>query len=110
MKNTMISKEELEALQEVFKSVDHLVKVHENSTSEIKGAVDRSTKVEKLHIIMYLDMSKDLIKAVQLLRAIIEVSEEDFIRAVTKEGKMSLEEALNFCMFKSLIKSPDKDK
>lgn len=84
MKNTMISKEELEALEGIFKSVDHFVEVHKNSTSEFRGSIKGSTKVEELHTIMYLDMVKNLIKCVTLLKAITIISEEEFIRASTQ--------------------------
>ena len=111
MKNTIISKEELEALQEVFKSVDHLVEAHNNSICGLKSAVDKSTKVERLHILTYLDISKDLFKAVQSLKAVIKISEEDFIRAATQEGKRTLDEVIKVTMFKSLMDClEDEDK
>jgi len=61
-----------------------------------------ATKAEKVHILLYMDLVKDFIRDIGALRGLLEVSEEEFIKEVTEDGKMSLEEVEHKLMFSML--------
>lgn len=52
----------------------------------------RATQVEKVHILLYLDLVKDFIEAIGSLRGLVEVDESEFIKTVTDGGKTTLDE------------------
>lgn len=93
MKNTMISNKELEALQEIFKGVDHFCEAHNSEgLDSLMTTTRRATQVEKVHILLYMDLMKDLIKDIGALRSILEEDESKFIEVVTDGGKITLDE------------------
>lgn len=89
MKNTMISNKELEALQEIYKGVDHFFESHHSLTP---NDLVNSSEVEKVHILLYMDMTKDFLEAIGALRSLVEMDEKEFIKTVTDDGKVSLKE------------------
>ena len=93
MKNTMISNKELEALQEIFKGVDHFREVHNSEgLDSLMTTTRRATQVEKVHILLYMDLVKDFIKDIGALRSLLEEDESKFIEIVTDGGKITLDE------------------
>lgn len=89
MQNTMINNKEREALEKVVNAVDEFIKAHEQTTVE---QVMKSSKVEKVHILLYMDLVKDLICSAKSVKSLIEESEEKFIETVTDGGQMTLDE------------------
>lgn len=89
MKNTMINDKEREALEKVVNAVDEFIKAHEQTTLE---QVMKSTRLEKVHTLLYMDMVKDLVCSAKSLRSLLEESEEKFVEIVTDGGKISLDE------------------
>lgn len=93
MKNTMISNKELEALQEIFKGVDHFCEAHnKEGLDSIMTTIRRATQVEKVHILLYMDLVKDFIRDIGALRSLLEEDESKFIEVVTDGGKITLDE------------------
>ena len=90
MKNIMISNKEREALEEIFNGVDKLVEVHDKELTfeSIRGA----SKVEKVHILLYMTMLKDFLQDIGAIRSMLTVEEDQFIDIVTESGKLSLDE------------------
>ena len=104
MKNTMISNKELEALQEIFKGVDHFVEVHnKESLDSLVTTTRRATQVEKVHILLYMDLVKDFIKDIGALRGLLEEDESKFIEVVTDGGKITLDEVESKLMTSMLM-------
>lgn len=104
MKNTMISNRELEALQEIFKGVDHFCEVHnKESFDSLMSTTMRATQVEKVHILLYMDLVKDFIKDISALRGLLEEDEIKFIKAVTDGGKNTLDEVEDKLMTSMLM-------
>lgn len=100
MKNTMISNKELEALQEIYKGVDHFFEAHHSLTpSDLVTA----SEVEKVHILLYMDMTRDFIEAIGSLRSLVEMDEKEFIKTVTDDGKVSLKEVRGKLMTSMLM-------
>ena len=52
----------------------------------------RATQVEKVHILLYMDLVKDFIKDIGALRSLLEEDESKFIGVVTDGGKITLDE------------------
>ena len=52
----------------------------------------RATQVEKVHILLYMDLVKDFIKDIGALRGLLEEDEIKFIEVVTDGGKITLDE------------------
>lgn len=93
MKNTMISNKELEALQEIFKGVDHFCEAHnKEGLDSFMTTTRRTTQVEKVHILLYMDLVKDFIRDIGALRSLLEEDESKFIEVVTDGGKITLDE------------------
>lgn len=93
MKNTMISNKELEALQEIYKGVDHFCEAHnKEGLDSLMTTTRRATQVEKVHILLYMDLVKDFIRDIGALRSLLEKDESKFIEVVTDGGKITLDE------------------
>jgi len=103
MQNTMISNKEKEALEQIYKGVNKFIEIHnETALEEMMRRTRTATKAEKVHILLYMDLVKDFIRDIGALRGLLEVSEEEFIKEVTEDGKMSLEEVEHKLMFSML--------
>lgn len=104
MKNTMISNKELEALQEIFKGVDHFCEAHNSEgLDSLMTTIRRATQVEKVHILLYMDLVKDFIKDIGALRSLLEEDESKFIEVVTDGGKITLDEVESKLMTSMLM-------
>lgn len=94
MKNPMINDKEREALGKIFEGVKEVLKVHDpNLISGIKFS--EITEAEMVHMLLYSVMFKELVTHIESLKLIIEGSEEEFIKAVTNDGEITLKEAEN---------------
>lgn len=101
MKNKMLPESELRILGELFEKIDELVENHEK-TPLTPSKVASASEIEQIHIIMYMDCLKDLITATKILKDLLEIGEEDFIEAITKDGKLSLAEVKRAMMMKMI--------
>lgn len=103
IKNTMISSKEREALQEVFDAVEKFLKAHNSMpVEEMMRLTHKSTQAEKVHSLLYMTLVKDFAQDTGALRSLLEVSEEEFIREVTENGKESLRDVEHKLMFSLL--------
>lgn len=103
MQNTMISNKEREALEQIYKGVDQFIEAHnETALEEMMKHTRTATKAEKVHSLLYMSIVKDFIRDIGALRGLLEESEEEFVKAVTEDGKMSLEEVEHKLMFSML--------
>lgn len=101
MKNRMLPESELRILGELFEKVDKLVENHE-STSLTPEKVANASDIEQIHIVMYMDLLKDLILATRTIKDLLEIGEEEFIEAMTDKGKRSLTEVKRVMMMKMI--------
>ena len=101
MKNPMLPESELRILGELFEKVDKLVENHEK-TSLTPSVVAKASDIEQIHIVMYMDLVKDLVLATRTIKDLLEISEEEFIKAMTDDGERSLEEVKKVMMMKML--------
>lgn len=97
MQNTMINNKEREALQKIYSGVDEFIKAH-NETS-IEASIEAmmelthtASKAEKIHTLLYMDLVKDFIQSIGAIRGLLEESEEEFVKTITDDGKMTLDE------------------
>lgn len=103
MQNTMISNKEREALEQIYKGVDKFIEAHnETALEEMMKHTRTATKAEKVHSLLYMDLVKDFIRDIGALRGLLETSEEEFVKTVTEDGKMSLDEVEHRLMFSML--------
>lgn len=103
MKNTMISNKEREALQGIFNAVGKFIEVNnEKSIEEMLKCTHTATQVEKVHSLLYMSLVQDFLQDFGALKGLLEVSEEEFIRTVTENGKESLREVEHKLMFNLL--------
>lgn len=102
MKNAMLPESELKILGEIFEKITELVDNHEKSPLSMK-ALHESSEAEQLHIVMYMDILKDMITSAKSLQGLLEISEEEFIKAVTEDGKISMREVKRKMMMNMLI-------
>lgn len=91
MKNPMLPESELKILGEIFEKVDELIKNHEK-THLTMGMIEKASDAEQLHIVMYMDLLKDSITHIKTLKDLLEIGEEEFLKAVTDEGKLTMRE------------------
>ena len=106
MQNTMISNKEREALEQIYKGVDKFIEAHNETALEEMMRHTRTartaTKAEKVHGLLYMSLVKDFIHDIGALRGLLETSEEEFVKTVTEDGKMSLDEMEHRLMFSML--------
>ena len=101
MKNKMLPESELRILEDVFKKIDELMENHEK-TPLTPNKVASASEIEQIHIVMYMDCLKDLITATKVLKDLLDISEEEFIEAITKGGKLPLAEVKRAMMLKMI--------
>lgn len=101
MKNAMLPESELKILGEIFQKVDELIENHQKSPLDV-GALINSSELEQLHIMFYLDLLRDVVVNVKTLKDLLEISEEDLVKVVTEDGKVSLKEVKKMMMTKMI--------
>lgn len=93
MQNTMINNKEREALQKIYSGVDEFIKAHnETSIEAMMEHTHTASKAEKIHTLLYMDLVKDFIQSIGAIRGLLEESEEEFVKTITDDGKMTLDE------------------
>ena len=65
--------------------------------------MDNASSLDRMSTIIYLDILSDFLKKASVLRGFLEISEDEFLRLVTKDGKLSLSEAETQVLMKGLI-------
>ena len=100
MKNTMIPQEDVAKLKEVVEKVDEYIKNHKNLSPTIEGAENR---LQRIHTILYLELTKDLISSAKGLEALLNDDEEEFIKSITNDGEMTVEEVERSLMMNVLM-------
>ena len=104
MKNIMMSNKEREALEQIFKGVDQFAEAHNHiGVENLMRATEKASEAEKVHILLYMDLVKDFIRAIGALRGLLEVDEQEFIDTVTDNGKRSLKAVSHELMMNSLM-------
>jgi transcriptional antiterminator len=101
MKNPMLPESELKILGEIFQKVDELLENHEKTPLKM-SMVEKASDAEQLHIVMYMDMLKEMVVDIKTLKDLLEVSEEDFIKSVTDNGKRTMREVKRVMMMKMI--------
>ena len=103
MYRTILPETEVETAKGVVEAVDRYVLNHSKlEVPKFEGKTDAS----KLFSLVYLDLMGDVVSKVACLRDLLKVkTEEEFIAIATQEGKVSLEEVLDFTLHKMFLKS-----
>lgn len=93
MQNRLINNKEREALQEIFKGVNKFIEAHnEVPIGEMLGYVPTATQVEKIHTLLYMSLVKNFIEDIGAIRGLFEDTEDGFIKTITDDGKLTLDE------------------
>ena len=90
MKNTILSQEEVTMVNGIIEKVNVYINNHKpfNPNSE-----DMDNRLQRIHILLYMRITKDLITSAKSLENILECSPEEFEKTITYDGEFSLEEA-----------------
>lgn len=103
MKNSIIPTSELVILGEIFVKIDELINKHVETPLNM-DVLMKSSEVEQINIVVYMDFLKDFIEEASTLRSLLETSEEEFIDFMTDGGKRSLNEVKREIMLHGLFK------
>lgn len=102
MKNSMIPTSELKILGEIIQKADELV-ANREKTPLTMSSIERASEAEQVHIVMYMDLLKDALTSIKTLSGLLEVSEEEFIKVVTDDGKLTMKEVKRKMMMGMII-------
>lgn len=102
MTNKIMPQSELTALEGLFKSFEELKNQH-NEEHLTMEKLQQATEVEQIHIALYLDFLKETAKKVYTLRDLINIPEEDFIKMITEDGELSLEQVRKRIMMNTFL-------
>lgn len=103
MQNRLINNKEREVLQEIFKGVNKFIEAHnEVPIGEMLGYVPIATQVEKIHTLLYMRLVKSFIEDIGAIRGLFEDTEDGFIKTITDDGKLTLDEIEEQLMIDSL--------
>lgn len=100
MKNTMISNKETESVRKICGAVDEFLKSHEHISIE---QVMRASQVEKIHMLLYMELVKDLVESSKAMLSLLEEDEYTFIKIITDDGKKSLDDVEKHLMAHMLL-------
>lgn len=89
MKNTVIPQADIDKLKEVIEKVKDYVESHK----QCEPARESLTQLNRIHSVLYLRMIKELISTARSLESLLECSEEEFIKTITGDGKITVDEA-----------------
>ena len=98
--NPIIPEEELKQLDVFLKEFEKLGEIHINNNPNHSGVDDI---VNRIHMFVYLDVLKNMIESVMILKSLLEESREGFISKVTNEGKLTLDETEMRLLMRSLL-------
>lgn len=88
MKNTVIPQADVDKLKEVIEKAKDYVKSHK----QCKPALESLTQLNRIHSVLYMRMVKELISTARSLESLLECSEEEFIKTLTDDGKITVDE------------------
>ena len=100
MRNPVIPAEEEVAVKKVIEALEELKEVHFRTTPNALEA--GNNEVLMLHSLVYLDSVHKLVEAGTLLKNILEMTEENFVKIVNETG-CSVEEVLVKVMAHQLV-------
>ena len=100
MRNPVIPAEEEVAVKKVIEALEELKEVHFRTTPNALEA--GNNEVLMLHSLVYLDNVHKLVEAGTLLKNILEMTEENFVKIVNETG-CSVEEVLVKVMAHQLV-------
>ena len=103
MNNRILPQEEVQKVQNLIQAHQELKECHMAHTLTPERLAEAS-ELEQIHIAIYLDMLKDLVRTVGALRDIFEMPEEEFQKVVTKNGEKTLEEVKMNIMVNAMMK------
>lgn len=90
MKNSIIPQEEINAVKKVIEAVEELSRVHAST----RPVFNNATKVEAVHTFTYLNCTEELFHSTGALKQLLDVSEEEFVKVATGNGKRTIEQIL----------------
>ena len=100
MKNPIIPEKELNKLKEVLEGIHELYEIHKGLEPDFTV---ETTDIQKVHILIYLDTLDDFLKSAKILMELLEISEEEFVKTATEDGKYTVEEMLSKIMQKIML-------
>ena len=90
MKNTVLSQEEVTMVNGIIEKVN----VYINNPKSINpNSENMDNRLQRIHTLLYMSITKDLITSAKSLENILECSPEEFEKIITCDGEFSLEEA-----------------
>lgn len=105
MKNSIIPESELKILGEIFEKIDELFENHKKTPLTFE-MLEKASDLEHIHIMVYMDFVEDFLREASALKSLLETSEDEFYKNITKDDKLSLEEvkrqAIHHCILSIL--------
>ena len=89
MENLVIPKEDTQKIKEVIEKVKEFKENHKGLKPSLSEATDQ---LQRIHTILYLEMTRDLLKSAGTLEHLLECSKEEFIAYITNDGAHSIDE------------------
>ena len=102
MKNNIISKEEIQIVNNIIEMTQKLVDCHLENPLKPE-VIDKVNEVEQLQAVMYLQMFKDMTFHILAMKDLLGMTDEETIELVTEGGKKTLKEATMEIMLKTLL-------
>ena len=102
MKNNIISKEEIQIVNNIIEMTQKLSECHLANPPK-REVIEKSSELEQLHSIMYLNLFKDMLFHIIAMKDLLEVPEKDLIDIVTEGGKKSLNEVKAEMVLKAIL-------
>ena len=100
MQNTVLPESEVTLVKEAISKVDEIIKNHENLEPNLE---ESNNQLIRIHTMLYLNMVKDFVSTANALKTLLECSEEEFTKKITKDGKMTVDEAEKNLMMNMLM-------
>ena len=104
MNNSILPQKEVEKVQNLIKAHEELKVCHlaDKITSE---KLEKASTLEQIHIALYLEMLKDLVRTIGALKDLMEIPAEEFYDKITNKGELSLDEVKMNVMVNAMMKS-----
>ena len=98
MFNTMIHPEVVQKMQEVVKVFNEYMEVHKSHTPQY----DMVDDVKFAHSMTYIGIIRDITEAIGAMEGCLNITEEDFIKFITKDGKIDMKDVRRILTIKAL--------
>ena len=102
MTNPIIPEAEVLAVKKVIEAVEGLKEVHKGNSPIFNDSED---DLDRLHTIVYLHFTKDLIGSSEAIKDLLEQSREDFEKFITNNGEREVKETLLKAMLYELMET-----